>query len=91
MLGVGQTWATFSRSSDQTYVNDTGRPIIVAVTSVSTNPATASILVVSDIKVSQAGGGGVGWGLNVSGIVPVGATYRVQNVNANIETWAELR
>ena len=91
MLGVGQTWAPFSRSQSQDYVNETGRPISVAVTSVSTNPATASILTVNGVKISQASGGGTGWGLNVSGVVPAGATYRVQNVNANIETWAELR
>lgn len=90
-VGVGQTWATYSRNVDTDYVNNTGRPIVVSITSVSTNPVTASILVVGGVKTAQAGGGGSGWGLNVSSIVPVGATYRLQNVNANIETWAELR
>ena len=90
-LGVGQTWATYSRNAGQDYVNSTGRPIIVSVTSVSTNPTTASILIVNGIKTSQSGGGNTGWGLNVSSVVPDGATYRVQNVNASIETWAELR
>jgi len=94
-IGVGQTWqdVASSRSSDTTYTNSTGKPIMVAMGIESTNgfnrirAFVGSVLVGShdEVTPSSTSGGG-----SVSFIVPAGDTYKI-TWNGTRRFWAELR
>lgn len=91
-LGVGQTWqnVTASRASGVTYTNNTGKPIMVALSvrdpsggAGDVNITVGGVLVYSLLNISQGSSA-------VTFIVPTGQTYRV-NVDNEIRQWAELR
>ena len=94
-LGGGQKWARYqSRIYDTMYRNETGRPIMVAVTGDAIN--TARPLQVSEtgatnswLTVGMFGEDG-GIRMTVSTVVPAGWRYRILGT-VNIEFWAELR
>ncbi|WGT21135.1 hypothetical protein [Escherichia coli] len=92
MIGVGQAWVnvTSSRASKTTYTNDTGKPILVVVSSYAT--AADANFIVDGVAVALIG-------LNasttivrpVSAIVPAGSTYSVSNTIGSNYMWSELR
>lgn len=95
-LGWGQTWqdVSGSRARNTSYLNSTGRPIMVSATyntgtapkfQVSTNNSTW-VTVVNAMTINA------GERMFVSAIVPSGQYYRVNDGGAGtIETWSELR
>ena len=95
-LGVDQTWqdvkTTPGRVAGTTYTNSTGKPIQVAITCTGTQSQNAT-LVVGGVNVMQTGIGtsNVAWLGNVSGVVPIGATYSLVVVGATLSLWTELR
>ena len=87
-LGVGQSWqnVTSSRSVGSTYTNNTGKPIMIAVTKLLRG--TQGYIQVNNINVAYFHNGDDGATNTV--IVPNGATYRVTGIT-NLSLWAELR
>lgn len=95
-LGAGQTWldVTASRAFDTTYINTTGRPIMVNVGTVGVSNITATMV---------ATVGGVSFDVDFTSspalnrligvfIVPSGATYQVRAERGlRPHQWAELR
>lgn len=96
-IGDGQTWTDVngSRNLNQSYVNSTGRPIMVSVTlyagpSGSVGGPTANVDGVFAAGDSSGGAGGVGGG--VTFIVPAGSTYVVYGSGYIAgRSWSELR
>jgi hypothetical protein len=98
VFGSGQTWTSFNSSArvlGTTYTNTSGKPIQVSVTGIL-NAAilTGMYLAVNGAVISQspyAPSGG--WPLNVSAVVPAGATYLASSSNGNLNfgSWSELR
>jgi len=92
-LGFGQTWqnVTGARAGSTTYYNTTSRPIFVSAT--GTIPTSGNVvLIVSGVTVSISGTAATnGQGCNVSGIVPVGASYSVAFNTSTLSNWTELR
>ena len=94
-LGVGQTWqdVSASRSSNTSYQNTTGRPIMVSVGLISNDNYYFEV---SDdgsnwITVGSLGGfGNVGDRKSTQVIVPSGTYYRAKS-GASVDFWAELR
>lgn len=84
-IGVNQTWQNVigSRTSGTTYTNSTSKPIVVSVT---TGGAGVASLVIGGVTVATLAAGAQ---QQISGIVPVGATYVVTTTTA--QSWAELR
>jgi hypothetical protein len=92
MLGVGQTWTnvTIGRSNNTNYLNTSGKPIMVMVSS-GGNQGTHIDVYINDIVISNGTQLPVnGAGATVSFIVPNSATYRVF-ISNNIQLWYELR
>ena len=98
-IGVGQSWTDVaaSRAVGTDYTNSTGKPIVVAITaSGSSFDNIIMTLVIDGENIMQAAIALNGDGAsrdNVTGIVPNGATYRV-NVDGGSESsviWKELR
>ena len=94
-IGVGQTWQNVSgsRTSGTTYTNSTGKPIMIAVSGISTSASAVIIGYVNGTDVI-AGGTSTGGSAYVAGfslIIPDGATYSVSFGNCNIAYWSELR
>lgn len=88
-LGVNQTWqnVTASRALGTTYTNSTGKPIMIRVN--KNNVAnTGWSMFVNGVVVAIVNGYGTGNGASV--IVPNGATYSADTVNALL-SWFELR
>lgn len=89
-IGVGQTWqnVTASRASNTVYTNSTGKPIQVAIIGNQSN--TGISLTIGGVLVANAtmvsGYSQPAW---VGGIVPNGATYKINAVA--FSNWAELR
>lgn len=86
-LGVGQTWTDVSgsRAFATTYTNSTGRPITVAITTVSTGGA---YLVVNGVSTQRTGA--TATYTVVSAVVPSGGTYSLGS-GGSITAWTELR
>jgi hypothetical protein len=95
-IGYGQIWqdvkTTPGRVAGTTYTNSTGKPIQVAITCTGVQSQNAT-LVVGGVNVMQTGIGisNVAWLGNVSGVVPIGATYSLVVVGATLSLWTELR
>lgn len=92
-LGVGQSWSNMTavRAFNTDYTNDTGRPIEVRVTGLTTSASNSMALVSNGVKVAQ---NGIGINNNtywVGGVIPSGAVYRVNTVNIAADAWSELR
>jgi hypothetical protein len=84
-FGVGQTWQDVgaSRAANTTYVNTTGKPIMVNIYWGGSNGAI--VATVNGVGFTICANGGFAMAGNV--IVPTGATY---SINA-FSTWHELR
>jgi len=86
---LGQTWQNViaSRSSGVTYTNNTGKPIMVCVT---TGNNGAFDIRVDDVRIDSAYV--VTYRPSCSFIVPNGSTYNVlEEISGTLDTWAELR
>lgn len=91
-LGVGQTWQnmTASRLLNTNYVNNTGRPIVVAVTIGSGSASTLDLKVGGVTTTIPAGNGD--HRMTVSAVVPSGTIYNaVRTGSTALSHWAELR
>ena len=91
-IGVGQTWqdVTGSRSTNTTYTNSTGKPIMVSVTVDGTNAGVG--FYVDGVKVGTTDVGSVGsLGMNLIVLVPSGSTYRATLNGGSLKKWVELR
>lgn len=100
LLGVGQTWqdVTASRELNTNYTNSTGKPICVSYKGGGATLASAAYQIyVGGVSVVDAWyfypADAVGiFGSVVLVVVPVGATYRIEQVNSTVKgTWKELR
>ena len=93
-IGVDQTWQSVSRSSNTTYTNTTGRPIMVSAgiyygydgTKVA---AIVGGVTICNLRVYSCCGVGVSVDYPISFIVPAGATYLING--GSVRAWAELR
>ncbi len=93
-IGNGQTWVdvTGSRAYATNYVNTTGRPMIVSAYGAGSANGTIALICngvtidVHQFYVASAGG-------TVQGIIPPGATYRVDYAGTGfgLARWVELR
>ena len=85
-IGDGQTWqdVTASRSTNTTYTNNTGKPIMVMLR-IITGGAGATVGGVTIMDFSSAN---LNTATNGNFIVPTGATY---SVTGSINKWFELR
>jgi hypothetical protein len=93
-IGVGQTWQnlTGSRAFSTDYTNNTGKPIMFSVTHYASDCGLE--LLVGGVLVGQDGQtGGTGNDImNMTAIVPNGATYRANPIRGTGSLyWAELR
>ena len=93
MIGVGQSWVnvTSSRAAKTTYTNDTGKPILVLVSSYATDPAAGANFIVDGVKVSLIGSSSTTIVRPTSVIVPAGSTYIIDNTIGSTYMWSELR
>lgn len=89
-LGYGQTWQDVksSRSSNVTYTNTTGKPIMVSST--GTDNSVSLTLYADNVAIAanSTGIGGESERPFVIGIIPSGSTYKV---TGTITLWSELR
>jgi hypothetical protein len=91
-IGSGQTWqdVTSSRARSTTYTNDTGKPIMVFVSTINDTSNTVFVKVggvtIARLDTTSAGNNTS----NPSFIVPNNTTYQIDSVRA-ILIWAELR
>ena len=98
-IGYSQTWQneTSSRALSTTYTNSTGKPIQVIASCNNSGGGTGfALYLYINGNIVSANGAGVFSGesyfeLNVSGIVPNGATYQVVMGSGAITYWWELR
>lgn len=94
MLGVGQTWQTFTtptRQAGQTYQNTTGRPIMVTINAAAPDSGTGVFLQASVDAANWVTIGSCSVGGNTTsmgGVIPNDQYYRVTRAFNN---WAELR
>ncbi|KWU16240.1 hypothetical protein AS148_25075 [Achromobacter xylosoxidans] len=93
LLGVGQGWQnlTASRSLDVTYINTTGRPIIVQVYCISTVAGGYSFFAIDEVPAGLGYYPTTSGTLATYGVVPAGSKYRVSVSGANLNTWREYR
>jgi len=86
-LGYSQTWQDMSgsRTHSTSYVNTTGRPIVV---NIGVTASTGRLLAVDGVTVANCDGSGSAEFM--SAVVPPGSTYSISGL-ATIITWAELR
>src|SRR5690606_2136259 len=96
-IGVGQTWqdVTEQRAAGVTYTNTTGRTIFVAAGDEFSSPESGLELVVDGEKISYFSieHDDIYKNITVSGLVPPGSTYRINQLNEGKEItwWKELR
>lgn len=90
--GLGQNWinVTGSRVANVAYLNDTGRGIMVNLTSHASGNYTYAGLVVNGVEVNYTGGDQDGGGATVmaSAMVPPGQWY---HATTGFSAWFELR
>lgn len=95
-FGIGQTWqdATAFRAKNTTYVNTTGKAILVNVCASCTDPDGGLDVTVGGIRVGHSSGeqsSGTGtWRNTITFIVPNLMSYVVSG-NSGIIFWSELR
>ena len=95
VIGVGQTWTdvTASRAANTTYTNNTGKPIMVIVSTWAVGNANVTIqLNINGVMVGRDASYEASGTLGgcISAIVPNGSTYSVTNLSGTL-TWSELR
>jgi hypothetical protein len=86
---------TASRALNTTYTNSTGEALAVSVNVISvSSTGQVQIFYVGALQVVQTQLGGTGGGsggtINLSAIVPAGATYRLASSIAAIVNWLEM-
>lgn len=94
VFGVGQTWqdVSNSRAIDTTYINNTGKPIMVNVTVGGLNSRATIIIQGVSQGLNRYNLYDANYSLSASFIVPNNATYKINNDSAaNIKSWIELR
>jgi hypothetical protein len=91
-LGVGQTWlnVTNNRQSKRDYTNDTGKPIMIALSFFLSQDLVATVEVGSVI-VLKANSPSTGNWINLTTVVPNNTTYRVTENGWSSVIWTELR
>jgi hypothetical protein len=87
-IGVGQSWVnvTGSRTSATTYTNNTGKPIMVSVSTTSTSNVSVYVSGVTIASHDTANAGP----FNHSFVVPDGTTYSMTHLGT-LRNWTELR
>lgn len=95
-IGVGQTWQnlTASRALGTTYTNSTGNPIVLAIVITVSVADTGYGVFLNASLVDRVYSNTTNINLNISVIVPAGATYLISKQNAGTGTlysWYELR
>ena len=94
-IGVNQTWqnVTASRAFATTYTNDTGKPIMVAVTGSGTVVSGVGYvyMYIDNVEITANGSYGQSAPVNVTLIVPAGSTYKATQLQASLNKWFELR
>jgi hypothetical protein len=91
-LGVGQTWQNVknSRVADRDYKNDTGAPIMVALSFYLQHDRTLSVYV-DNLQILTTGSPADDSYHNLTFVVPNNSTYKVTKNGGDINIWAELR
>jgi prepilin-type N-terminal cleavage/methylation domain-containing protein len=92
-IGVGQTWQTLtaSRAPLTSYVNDTGKPIVVSITATVSNNGASIIVDGMTVGYTDT------WTLfghvrtQLTAIVPPGSTYVMGSTGGTLLIWTELR
>jgi hypothetical protein len=90
-LGYGQTWqdVTGSRALGTTYYNTTSKPIVVILS--GNNSAGSVGLTINGVALpTQTVGGGVGFQLSASAVIPSGSSY-LAITGTSLIKWVELR
>lgn len=98
-VGTGQTWQNVasSRTTNTSYTNSTGKPILVNISAFLSGVSQATVqLLVDNVTVAQnaqnTAGGNTGMGATLTAIVPNGVAYQVTSSGGTtINFWAELR
>ena len=93
-IGVNQTWQIMTNRTWSTdYTNDTGRAIQVSVYLYGPNRTVDCKLYIGGIMVQRFYGNpdSADIAFTLSGIVPVGAVYQVQQIGFSSHQWNELR
>ena len=92
-FGVGQTWqdVTASRAVGTTYLNNTGKPIMVSIVTSSQSGIDNHYLYVGNVIVSGYLDQTNGDHTPFSAIVPNGSTYRLTTGSGQLMRWVELR
>ena len=92
-FGVGQTWqdVTASRAVGTTYLNNTGKPIMVSIVTSPQSGIDNHYLYVGNVIVSGYLDQTNGDYTPFSAIVPNGSTYRLTTGSGRLIRWAELR
>jgi hypothetical protein len=92
-IGVGQTWASQTRSLGTTYTNTTGRPIFIGVSfnqgGANRNPN--AYIYVDGVVVGACSATSYAFLYQLTAVVPNGSTYLVNNSAGSLSYWAELR
>ena len=94
LLGVGQTWQNVigSRTAGLTYTNNTGKPIVMAISASATNYIVINFIINGvTIFTHNSGGGGYSQIGGAQIIVPNGATYGITISAGGLNSWFELR
>ena len=92
-IGVGQSWTNPGKDKNITYVNSTGRPILVNVSINITSSGGNANANVGGVTVCNTGNGSSADNeVCLSFIVPAGLSYRVNGSGSrtNVSVWAEL-
>ncbi|MDQ2107981.1 MULTISPECIES: hypothetical protein, partial [unclassified Vibrio] len=95
VIGTNQSWlnVTSSRSSGITYTNNTGRPLMIVVTTGTSSNGSGGIeIIVNSVIVAAHNPSSNGFVNSFSLIVPKDGTYRANLIgNMNLASWSELR
>ena len=91
-LGYNQTWqnVTSSRAFGVTYTNTTNKPIFVSAYPAQESSKTYT-LTIGGVVIDNFYYGNATLQKAMQGIVPVGATYRVDTNSGTLSAWLELR
>ena len=95
-IGIGQTWqdVTSSRAVTTVYTNSTSKPIMLAVTMISTGAGAFSTQIwIGGVQVGTQVdyAANAGYQELTTIIIPVGATYKIEAGACSLQTWFELR
>lgn len=91
-IGVGQTWqnVTNNRQSGRDYTNDTGKPIMIALSFYLPHDRLATVYVGS-VPVLVANSPATNNWINLTTVVPNNTTYKIDENGWSYVLWTELR